>query len=332
LNYNNQQVVQLSSIPGQPSTLWGKIHYLGKLHLPKACQVTFTNGVVQDFTADEVSELICENDADVFDDQNEPFKVNRRIAFPTMSTVWSLDRLPPVWRVDSKETLGEALRKLMPQGHFRDTEVTKMSSSMPGSHTYNECIRPWGARGSCKLIIEQLSRVLRLPNVLKWIDPCSSSGRVASCLKPLRLNVITNEPYVGVWRPEDVAADLQLDPTQPGTYQSWQTQGHLTGGLISQPLPRLLDIVLPLAVLTEVQVVCYYVPASYVSSPTSARLAWMTRLKTENRLLLIMGIPKQASIAESSGIWFCVFRTPELRALHSRMEYFQEDNCVVFAE
>ena len=45
-----------------------------------------------------------------------------------------------------------------------------------------------------------------------------------------------------------------------------------------------------------------------------------------------MGIPKQASIAESSGIWFCVFRTPELRALHSRMEYFQEDNCVVFAE
>ena len=58
----------------------------------------------------------------------------------------------------------------------------------------------------------------------------------------------------------------------------------------------------------------------------------MTRLKEENRLLLIMGIPKQASIAESSGIWFCVFQTQELRDLHSRMEYFQEDNCIVFAE
>jgi hypothetical protein len=45
-----------------------------------------------------------------------------------------------------------------------------------------------------------------------------------------------------------------------------------------------------------------------------------------------MGIPKQASIAESSGIWFCVFRDQALRALHSRMEYIQEDNCVVFAE
>ena len=117
-----------------------------------------------------------------------------------------------------------------------------------------------------------------------------------------------------------IVADLQLDPTQPGTYQSWQSEGHLTGGFISQPLPRLLDVVLPLAVLTEVQVVCYYVPASCVSSPTSARLAWMTKLKEDNRLLLIMGIPKQASIAESSGIWFCVFKTQALRAIHSRME------------
>jgi hypothetical protein len=148
----------------------------------------------------------------------------------------------------------------------------------------------------------------------------------------MRLNVTTNEPYVGVWRAEDIAADLQLDPTQPGTYQSWQAEGHLTGGFISQPLPRLLDIVLPLAALTEAQAVCYYVPASYVSSPTAARLSWMQQLKNDHRLLLIMGIPKRASIAESSGIWFCIFRNKAMRALHSRMEYFQEDNCVVFAE
>jgi hypothetical protein len=56
LHYNNQQVVQLSTVPGEPTTVWGKIHYLGKPHLPKACQVTFTNGAVQNCTADEVSE------------------------------------------------------------------------------------------------------------------------------------------------------------------------------------------------------------------------------------------------------------------------------------
>jgi hypothetical protein len=58
--------VQLRSVPGEPTTLWGKIHYLGKQHLPQACQVTFTNGAVQNFTADEVSVLICENNADVY--------------------------------------------------------------------------------------------------------------------------------------------------------------------------------------------------------------------------------------------------------------------------
>jgi hypothetical protein len=66
VNYNNQQVVQLSSDPGEPTTLWVTIHYLGKPHLPQACQVTFTNGAVHNFTADEVSELICENNADVY--------------------------------------------------------------------------------------------------------------------------------------------------------------------------------------------------------------------------------------------------------------------------
>jgi hypothetical protein len=77
--------------------------------------------------------------------------------------------------------LGEALKKLMPFGHFRDTEVTKKSASMPGSHTYNESIRPWGARGPCKLIIYQLGRVIRLANILSWVDPCSSSGKIAHC-------------------------------------------------------------------------------------------------------------------------------------------------------
>jgi hypothetical protein len=94
-----------------------------------------------------------------------------------------------------------------------------------------------------------------------------------------------------------------------------------------QTLPRLLDILLPLAVLTEAQVVCYYVPASNVTSPTSARLAWMKVLKEDNRLLLVMGIPKQAYITESSGICFAYFVTQL-----SRIEFYQDNNCILFAE
>jgi hypothetical protein len=59
----------------------------------------------------------------------------------------------------------------------------------------------------------------------------------------------------------------------------------------------------------------------------------MQQLKEDNRLLLVLGIPKEASIAESSGIWFCVFRDPPLRALHSRIEYYQNWHgvCLVVA-
>jgi hypothetical protein len=70
---------------------------LGKQHLPKACQVTFTNGAVQNFTADEVLDLICYNDLDVFDDQNAPFKVNRNIGFAGMVRIYDLRSLAPIW-------------------------------------------------------------------------------------------------------------------------------------------------------------------------------------------------------------------------------------------
>jgi hypothetical protein len=173
-------------------------------------------------------------------------------------------------------------------------------------------------RGPCKLTTDQLGRVIWLANILSWVDPCSSSGKIIHCLRAQRLNITTNKPYVSIWRPDDIAADSQLDPLQQGTYQSCHAEGHLTGGFISQPLPHLLDIILPLPVIAKAQVVFYYVPASYFTSPTSVRLVWMKQLKKNNRLLL-MGIPKHASIAESSGNLLCIFRDPALKALHSRI-------------
>jgi hypothetical protein len=113
LNYNNQWVVQLSTTPGEPATLWGKIHYLGKQHLLEACQVTLTNGVVQNFTADRVSDSICENDADVFDDQSEHFQFNRIIFFLGVARVYDLGSLPPVWGIDSKESVAHGVGDVM---------------------------------------------------------------------------------------------------------------------------------------------------------------------------------------------------------------------------
>jgi hypothetical protein len=44
------------------------------------------------------------------------------------------------------------------------------------------------------------------------------SNHVQVYLPPNGVYVTTNDPYVGIWRPEKIAADLLLDPTQPGMY------------------------------------------------------------------------------------------------------------------
>jgi hypothetical protein len=48
-------------------------------------------------------------------------------------------------------------------------------------------------------------------------------------------------------------AQFKLDQTQPATFKKWQNNGQCTGGFISIPLPRFLDVVLPLAALTTAQ-------------------------------------------------------------------------------
>jgi hypothetical protein len=114
------------------------------------------------------------------------------------------------------------------------------------------------------------------------------------------MNIIT-----GVFDGITQNSQFKLDPTQPSTFQQWQKDGHCTGGF-QIPLPKLLDLVLPLAALTTAQVTCFYVPSTYLTSPTQARLAWIKTLQQENRLFVIMGIPHDASIAESSGVWMCI--------------------------
>ena len=94
----------------------------------------------------------------------------------------------------------------------------------------------------------------------------------------------------------------------------------------------MLDLVLPLAALTTAKVTCFYVPSTYVTSPTQARLAWMQTLQQNDRLLIIIGIPRDASIAESSGVWMCIFRNSSVRSAPVDNKYYRADDCCVFAE
>ena len=35
-------------------------------------------------------------------------------------------------------------------------------------------------------------------------------------------------------------AQFKLDPTQPGTFQKWQREGHCVGGFISVPVAKII--------------------------------------------------------------------------------------------
>jgi hypothetical protein len=295
---------------------------LGKTSLPAALSVKFINDTVKRMTADQVSPILCEVGMEVPVTQ---------VAFPTIAAA-ALSTLPAKWVLDTSDKLLTALRMLMPVGDFRQAEITANSTRMPGQPGYNQKIRIWGRRGSPQVVYDQLKRVLRLDNVSTWLDPCASTCKLAKILVSPKYTVFTNECYNGAFDGVTQDSQFKLDPTQPSTFQKWQRDGHCTGGFISIPWPKLLDLVLPLAALTTAKVTCFYVPYTYVTSPPAARLEWMKTLQQVNRLLIIMGIPRDASIAESSGVWMCIFRDSEVRSALVDKKYYRADDCCVFAE
>jgi hypothetical protein len=321
-SYHKRVVVRTDEGYLEPETLWGTVKYLGRQSLPRALTVRFTNGTVEHMTADQVAPILCEDGTEM---PEQP------VAFPAVE-VPTLSTLPDVWVLDIGEKLVKALEQLMPNGGFRKTEVTTNSARMPGSLKYNSEIRILGRKGPPTLIFGQLKRVLRLENVSSWLDPCASTCKLAKLLISPKYKVYTNEYFTGDFDGVKYDANFKMDPTQPKTFRKWEKDGHCLGGFISIPLPRLLDIVLPLAALTTAQVSCFYVPCAYIFSPTSARLAWIKTLQQNNRLLIIMGIPRNATIAETSGVWVCIFRNSSLRSALVDKKYYRNEDCCVFAD
>jgi hypothetical protein len=164
------------------------------------------------------------------------------------------------------------------------------------------------------------------------MDPYASTCQLAKLLISPKYTVRTNETYSGDFGGINTEAQFKLDPTQPSTFQKWQKEGYCAGGFISIPLSKLLDVVFPLAALTTVQVTCFYVPSTYLTSSTSARLSWIKSLQQQDKLLIIMGIPRDASIPESSGVWMCIFCNSYIKSALVDKKYYRANDCCIFAE
>jgi hypothetical protein len=143
-------------------------------------------------------------------------------------------------------------------------------------------------------------------------------------LRKLRLPVFSNEFQA------NLEADVHEDPCQPSFYRIRKAAGQL-GAVIMAPLPRLVDLLLPLACVFAEHVVCCHVASTYITAPVAARLAWLKSLHGEGRLLHIVGLPSQPSTMESPGLWLCVFPSRARRDECVRPAYELRDSMVYVA-
>jgi hypothetical protein len=236
---------------------------------------------------------------------------------------WQAEKLPDRWDISRKVECMGALKAMVP-GKWMEAAVTRICSTVPGTHKYTVAASLWDRPLLAPACVQILNKVLRLDMFGGIVDPMSGRGGVAAALSKLRLTVLANEFQA------NIPADSHEDPCQPEFYRLHRAANRL-GAVIMAPLPRLVDILLPLACIFAENVVCCHVSSTYVTAPVTARLAWLKSLHEDGRLLYILGLPSQPSSMESPGLWLCVFPSCDRRAASVRPAYEVRDSIVYAA-
>jgi hypothetical protein len=236
---------------------------------------------------------------------------------------WQAKTLPDQWDISRKVECMGALKALVP-GKWMEATVTRICNAVPGTQRYAVQAAMWDRPLLAPACVQILGRVLCLQSFGTIVDPMSGRGGVAEGLRKMRLPVVANEFQA------NVDADSHDDPCQPGFYRGLHAAGKL-GAVVMAPLPRIVDILLPLACTFAEHAVCCHVPAMYITAPVPARLAWLKSLHSEGRLLHIVGLPSQPSTMESPGLWLCVFPSRERRDTSVRPAYELRDSMVYVA-
>jgi hypothetical protein len=247
------------------------------------------------------------------------------VLVPTVASAykWQAEKLPDHWDLSRKvECLG-ALKAIVP-GKWLEAAVTRMCNTVPGTQKYTVAASMWDRPLLAPACVQILSKVLQLNAWGNIVDPMSGRGGVAVALRKLRLPVLANEFQA------NIEAEMHEDPCQPGFFRKLKSSGRL-GAVVMAPLPRIVDILFPLACIFAEHAVCCHVPSTYITAPVTARLAWLKALHREGRLLHIVGLPSQPSTMESPGLWLCVFKSRECRDAAVQPAYELRDSMLYVA-
>jgi hypothetical protein len=228
--------------------------------------------------------------------------------------------LPDVWDVSDKSQCTIALKSLMP-GQWPSAVVTRICKTVPGTQYYTERAQRSDGPLIAPACVKLLSKVVDLKSFGNLFDPTAGRGNVAKGLRELRLQVYSNEFH------KNCPADGHEDPCQPVTYRKLKEAGQL-GAVIMAPWPRLIDLVLPLACMFAEAAVCCHIPGMYITCPATPRAVWLKSLHEHGRVLHILGLPREPSSTEGSGLWLCIFPSREARDQAIRPAYTLHDSVV----
>jgi hypothetical protein len=166
--------------------------------------------------------------------------------------------------------------------------------------------------------VRPLLRAVDFSQITTALDPFSGAGIVASELRSVGVTVTTND-LNRHW-----SANLRVDALQPSLYQSHRVQC-----IVSSPWFAVLDIAIPLAVL-HCPFAAFHCPGHYLTNAPIPRQHYFSKLQSEGRLHVIMGLPRGATGYRC--IWVCIFSDSSLRAKLVRSTHLSSSLSISWAE
>eukprot|EP00877_Chromochloris_zofingiensis_P006429 jgi/Chrzof1/2039/UNPLg00695.t1 len=310
---------------GKPRNYWGRVHFRGALHRPYYHHVVFEDGETGVFTTTALRGRhfkVMPSGTALPDSRSipEPTKDYQSTAHLTVAVVRPVLVQPPVtdassasaqlldlpdaWCLHESAGLSATLSALMP-GNYAANHITKLANQiLKVQHMcrYKETDAlknyAWVTTDSAEM--QPLLCAVDFASCRSILDPFSGNGAVATGLQHLNKHVITNDIN------QHWAADSHADALQPAFYRQHQPQI-----IVSSPWFAVLDIAIPLAVHFASICVCMHVPGHYISNAHCARQQWLRALFIQDRVHVIMGLPRGPSGRRCA--WLIIFASAALK-------------------
>jgi site-specific DNA-cytosine methylase len=300
--------------------VWGRLTFLGASKRPHYFSVQYTSGLTE-----TMSYTVAQRSLQPEGTALPPsYDGKRTEGMANYAGSRGISALPSQWPLHTREGVLQALTTLLPGTHGQ-AHATRLSRQMPGQANFLQRAgqqRPGQPQCVATTLpeVEALLQIVDLSQAPNVLDPWSGTGGVTDNLRTAGLHVRSNDINPAH------KAHTHEDALQPVFYRRRLREGPVDA-IVTSPWFAMLDLALPLAVLTASKVVCAHVPGHYVTDATAPRRAWLAALKDQGRLHFIWGLPK-GEIGRRC-MWLLVFATPELRDTLIKPEYCT-GSCLTF--